>query len=377
MEDILKFFTSLFIPAPIVENFFSSSNNYDDETRCSELKIQYPNTAAVKSLDINKIGPEKTIIYKNKRTETEEVPKKLGEYPLRDFYIKTSYNCSAVGEFKKDFVDICAIKNGIKQGCRCLDFEIYSINDKPVIATSSANTNYVKESKNFIPFVNAMRVVASEAFNSPSPSPFDPMLLHFRIKSENIKIYNTMANVIKDVFTDKYLLPAKYGKEYKNKNLGDVPIKELREKIIICLDKTNSIFENTTLYNLVNISSNSMFMRLHRINDVTYVQDFNELVNYNKTAISMVLPDLSATSDNLKPTVPLKYGCQLVAMNLQNNDDNMQYYNKFFNDYGTSLVLKEKKLRKIEKVVPLPPLQDEKLSYRDREVKDQHYNLRI
>ena len=120
-----------------------------------------------------------------------------------------------------------------------------------------------------------------------------------------------------------------------------------------------------------------MFMRLHRNNDVTYVQDFNELVNYNKTAMSIVLPDLSSSSDNLKPTVPLKYGCQLVAMNLQNNDDNMQYYNKFFNDYGTSFALKDKKLRKIEKVVPLPPLQDEKLSYRDREVKDQHYNLRI
>ena len=44
---------------------------------------------------------------------------------------------------------------------------------------------------------------------------------------------------------------------------------------------------------------------------------------------------------------------------------------------GRRFVLKEKKLRKIDTVVKLPPLQDPNLSYRDREIKDEHYNLRI
>jgi hypothetical protein len=93
--------------------------------------------------------------------------------------------------------------------------------------------------------------------------------------------------------------------------------------------------------------------------------------------MSIVLPDLSADNTNINPTIPLKYGCQFVAMNLQNNDENMQYYTKFFNDYGSSFVLKEKKLRKIDKEIPLPPLQDEKLSYRQREQDEQHYSFRI
>jgi hypothetical protein len=202
------------------------------------------------------------------------------------------------------------------------------------------------------------------------------MLLHFRIKSENKEIYGKMASVLQSVFENR-LLHKKYGKEYQDKNLGDIPIEKIMGKIIICLDKTNSVFEDTSLDKYVNICSNSMFMRLHRNYDVTYVQDFKELIDYNKTAMSIVIPDISPNPDNVNPTVPLKYGCQLVAMNLQNNDENMKYYNKFFNDYGTSIVLKEKTLRKIDTILKLPQLQDPKLSYRDREVKDEHYDLRI
>ena len=375
--NIFKNVLNLIIPPPLVENFFGgNTNNYDDDSKCSDLKINYPNTAAVSSLDINKAGPEKITKYTNNRNTTEEVSRRISDYALRSFYIKTSYNCCAVGDFKKDYVDLCALRNGIKQGCRCLDFEIYSINNQPVIATSSAKTNYVKESRNFIPFIKAMRVVAEEAFNVPSPCPFDPMLLHFRIKSENKEIYGKMASVLQSVFENR-LLHKKYGKEYKDKNLGDVPIEKLMGKIIICVDKTNSVFEDTPLDKYVNISSNSMFMRLHRSYDVTYVQDFKELIDYNKTAMSIVIPDISANPDNVNPTVPLKYGCQFVAMNLQNNDENMKYYTKFFNDYGTSIVLKEKSLRKLDRILKLPPLQDPKLSYRDREVKDEHYDLRI
>ena len=222
-----------------------------------------------------------------------------------------------------------------------------------------------------------MKVVVENAFNAPSPCPFDPMILHFRIKSENKKIYSQMATDLQEIFTDKYLLPKEYGKEYRNKNLGNVEISKLRSKIIIVVDKDNTTYESTPLYKYVNMCSNTMFLRLHRNYDVTYVQDFKELIQHNKGAMSIVLPDLSHDNTNVNPTIPLKYGCQFVTMNLQNNDENMQYYTKFFNDYGTSFVLKEKKLRKIDKEIPLPPLQDEKLSYRQREQDDKHYSFRI
>ena len=56
------------------------------------------------------------------------------DFVLRDFYIKTAYNCCAIGNFKNTYVSTCALKQVIRQGARCLDFEIYSVNNEPVIA---------------------------------------------------------------------------------------------------------------------------------------------------------------------------------------------------------------------------------------------------
>ena len=58
-------------------------------------------------------------------------------HSLYDYYIKTAYNCCCSGNFKNDFVNECALTSTLKQGARCLDFEIYSIDNKPVIAASS------------------------------------------------------------------------------------------------------------------------------------------------------------------------------------------------------------------------------------------------
>ena len=48
---------------------------------------------------------------------------------LFDYYIKSAYNACSGGSYDNDYVDICVLKSIIKQGVRCLDFEIYSIND--------------------------------------------------------------------------------------------------------------------------------------------------------------------------------------------------------------------------------------------------------
>ena len=72
------------------------------------------------------------------------------KYNLRDYYIKTAYNACSAGQFKNDFVNICALKNCIKQGARCLDFEVYSVGNEPVVATSSVDDYSVKETYNSV-----------------------------------------------------------------------------------------------------------------------------------------------------------------------------------------------------------------------------------
>jgi LacI family transcriptional regulator len=62
-------------------------------------------------------------------------------YKLFDYYVKSSYNSCATGNFVNDWVDMCALKNTIKQGYRLLDFEIYDINQLPKIVSPPPKQN--------------------------------------------------------------------------------------------------------------------------------------------------------------------------------------------------------------------------------------------
>ena len=80
-------------------------------------------------------------------------------YLLRDYYIKSAYNCCSGGAYQNDFVEICVLKDLLKQGVRGLDFEIYSIDDNPVISTSTSDDYHLKSTYNSIPFGDAMNII--------------------------------------------------------------------------------------------------------------------------------------------------------------------------------------------------------------------------
>jgi hypothetical protein len=63
---------------------------------------------------------------------------------LYDYYIKTAFNACSGGSYKNDYVDVCVLKSILKQGVRCLDFEIFNINNNPVVSTSTTNSYFVK-----------------------------------------------------------------------------------------------------------------------------------------------------------------------------------------------------------------------------------------
>lgn len=299
------------------------------------------------------------------------------KYSLRDYYIKTAYNCCCAGQFKNDYVNDCALINTIKQGARCLDFEIYSVNNKPVVATSSVKEYTIKETYNSIPFSEAMNVVANYAFsNSTCPNPHDPLMLQFRIMSNNKQIYKMMADIIYKQLGDR-LLGNKYSYEYDGKNLGAVPIKDLLGKIIIIVDKKNKLYESTPMDEYVNIASNSVFMRASRNYDIVYAPDMNEVIDYNKKNMTITMPDLSPNDTNVSPSLHMKYGCQLIGMCFQNYDSNMEYYNEFFDGNGSAFVLKPANQRYIPVIIPTPPKQKPALSYAPRSIKSDYYSYKI
>ena len=245
----------------------------------------YLNKANCKNLDkiYSKFPLVRTINPKNEQFS----------YKLRDYYIKTAYNCCAAGIFKNDFVNICALTTCIKQGARCLDFEIYSLNDEPVIAVSSVDDFTIKESYNSVPFLSAMRTIADYAFSgSTCPNPGDPLILHFRVMSKHKPIYKKMAEVLYSTL-ENHLLGKTYSYENNGKNIGSDSLKDFVNKVIIVVDKTNARFEHTELDEYVNIASNSIFMRSLRYHDVKYTPDMQELIDFLQSLFNPKEPELS------------------------------------------------------------------------------------
>lgn len=298
---------------------------------------------------------------------------------IRDYYIKTAYNCCSAGNFKNDFVNVCALKTCIQQGVRCLDFEIYSINNKPVIAVSSNLDFYTKQSLNFVPFADAMTIITNYAFSSATcPNPNDPLILHFRIMSNHIDIYNAMANTLGDAFPAQMLLDSSYSYESNGVNFGMTPITSLLGKIIISVDKTNPLFESTDLDEYVNIASNSQFMRaLQFTAGVKNTPDMNELINFNKKHMTICLPDLNKNPINSSAPLAFSYGCQMVAMCFQNNDSNLIFYNEEFNKANTAFILKPAELRYIPVTVDIPPPPPLEYSYQTRPVTSDFYSFSV
>ena len=73
--------------------------------------------------------------------------------------------------------------------------------------------------------------------------------------------------------------------------------------------------------------------------------------------MSLVLPDLTASDANFNAALPQKYGCQFVAMAVQEMDEYLEKYDVFFGEAGHAFVLKPADLRpQTEQTAPIKAL---------------------
>lgn len=317
------------------------------------------------------------------------------QYSLRDYYIMTAYNACSGGSYKNDFVDICPLKNVIKQGVRGLDFEIYSINDQPVVSTSNVENYNVKETYNYVPFNSVIDTITSNAFSSATaPNPTDPIILHLRIKSNNQTMLTNMAQIFKGI-QNQYLLSPTYSNEFQScdsansnsqcvsRNLGEIKLQELNTKngqirptIIVIVDRSNTAFlENRDFYEFVNMTSNSMFMRLLPYYDIKYTPDMGELQEYNKKSMTVSLPDNTVYPENPSGIVTREMGCQLLGVAYQQFDENIEENISFFNQAGYAFALKPEKLRYIPVYIEETPPNNPKLNFATRTMETDYYKF--
>lgn len=317
-------------------------------------------------------------------------------YFLRDYYILSAYNCCSGGNYKNDYVGLCNLIAVISQGVRCLDFEMYSLNNQPIIATSSSPTYMTcyKESYNSIPFNDVMTTIQNYAYStSTCPNPSDPIIIHLRIKSANCLMLNNLANLLEAY--DSLLLGPEFSYDNSGNNLGAVPLMWFsglysptkQGKIIIIVNAMdNNIMNaimNSSFWEYVNMVSGSTFMQVVNNSELNSYSNLDDMINNNMLNMTMVIPDSGSNPSNPNFLLSQLAGCQMCAMRFQLPDINLKLcttscintsvdtslnsnpdgLNTCFNNVGYAFVLKPSNLRYIPTQINNIPQTDEALSF--------------
>lgn len=295
------------------------------------------------------------------------------QYNLRDYYILSSYNSCCGGDYSNDYVSREALETVIEMGARCLDFEIYLVNGVPVVGASTKNSIYLKQTYNSIPFADAMQIVADKGFTD-APNARDPLILVFRIQSNQLETYDKMAKVLETTLSSRMLGP-EYAFESRGKDISGKPLKEFMEKVIIVVDVSNPTYQQSKLEELINVGANSPFLRMERSSDMVHTHDFHGLKEFNKKHMSYCMPDLISTQNEHIDT-KYNYGIQMVGLMFQHNDAGFEHgYSRFQGKHG--FLLKPKELRFVPNTIATPKKQDPTLSYQPKQVQARGYTITV
>lgn len=284
-------------------------------------------------------------------------------YLVRDYYIKTAFNCCSSGDYSGDYVSTTALKQVIRQGARCLDFEIYSLSGVPVISSSSQSEYTMKETYNYVTLSEAFDIISSDAFSGQPkvPNPSDPLFLCLRVKSNNILVFNEISRLIQTKLASR-LLDSRYGYCFHGDNLGKIKLSSFMNKIIIIVDETpgtesvpNEVYRKTSLYEYANISIRGPTSKKTFAQVQAPTPSLEAMVENNKKNLMYVVPERSSKPENVyASTAAVASGCQFIGMSFQSDDAPIKAYNKMFDAVGSAFKLKPPELRYIPLTLDAP-----------------------
>ena len=254
---------------------------------------------------------------------------------LINYHVKSAYNCCCGDGYKNNFVALCALEKCIAIGCRFLDFEIYSYNNQPIVAASTANSNYIKETYNSLLLEEVLTTIKDKAFTFTATNcANDPLILNFRVMSTNVTMLKTMGDLI-----EKYLnnSDGAFALEMrKEQSLLFTQMTEFYKKVIIICEfnplpsiiDTNS--ELSSLRNNINLKAKGLNCNTFRYNQIASKKGSESFIDSTKTKYTIVLPNLDNSIINFDPALSFDTGCQAICMKHQNIDNNLLGYNALY-----------------------------------------------
>ena len=84
-------------------------------------------------------------------------------------------------------------------------------------------------------------------------------------------------------------------------------------KVIIICDHPNKNYRGTSFEELINLSSDSAYLREFRSKEIFNTHFTESLEMTNRNSLALVMPDISSINDNYSPQNAFSYGCQLCV----------------------------------------------------------------
>jgi hypothetical protein len=279
------------------------------------------------------------------------------QYRMADFYMASSSYSVFPGSEVYDYVSDSILPLAIKAGVRLVELDIYSdINDKPVVGLKNQKLG-VDYAYNTVSLDACCVSIANNAFNSiNSPVSSDPFVLSLVFHTDKTKTINAAAEILKTTCRS-HMLDSTYS--YQRKNLAVEPICNLQNKLIIV---SGGAMKGTLMEELVNLSWSTSHLRRMTYTQASQPHDQDEMIEYNRNNITMVVPDIGEDLKNNNPQILFTFGCQWIMMNYGSIDNMMELYIGEFQE--NSIVLKPAALRPLKpKKYKKPTMPDPAVSF--------------
>jgi hypothetical protein len=161
------------------------------------------------------------------------------------------------------------------------------------------------------------------------------------MKTDIEATYNELARAISSNLGNVLLSP-----QYNIVNYKDfcktVKFSDLKNKVIVIVDKSNRAIESGMLGEVTHILGNGDSFHSWSYNDIAFspdegITDFNSLGN-----MTYCYPPLSFTPKNYSSVLAMQYGVQMCGLCYQNNDTHLKTYNALFDTERSAFIIKTK-----------------------------------
>tara|TARA_B100001769_G_C22102102_1_gene595088 strand:- start:289 stop:2160 length:1872 start_codon:yes stop_codon:yes gene_type:complete len=301
---------------------------------------------------INQVTSSRDIQLLNNGGNIEQILNKI-----HNNFILTAFNCCNSGEYQNNYVDTCILKKCLNLGIRCLDFQIFNYNQKPIIASSTLDSLYIKETFNYLELEPVLEIITNYLNNNGKDNT-SPLFLHFRVMSLSEKIYKLLIRSILEKLGNDQEKKDNYELVIGLDNINTLSLNDFNKKIVVFINpyytannslinqldnyineekNAMSITANYKIYKSGNILNSTADLILYKNNNYDIYKD-----SHNKTKLTLVLPESNNKNNDESFVKYMQHNITFIPMKFQEVDNFLQVAIHIFtkNDNNTGFMLK-------------------------------------